>query len=347
VEKLASFYMERCACFVSKCFLKKIVILLIALGGLLVTGCAVLTNGLSGSLYIESSKVQQIIDKAEYPAKRMQELKDDPVGAPLVKSYEMFAALMEQKNMDSSLVDSMRLSRRAFFEPWKRVSDSICNSASGELSLEIRAVYEAAFRFGIESDYDYLLKEQDSLHYEERKDVSFEDKVEFLKSSGLGEMMAHFFVVRQDVPYFVKPAKTLNELESLVSSPWEEREKYKVTNMACMEKNPLGQETLVLTKEYSTLLDAFMGVDPKYAFPFSDSNLKEDFLMVAISVVSRHWGHGFHYESFPAIMSVVFNENRTLAILNVMGSFNTGGFYSLEKRDGVWKAVAHKNTWIM
>ena len=166
-----------------KCFLKKIVILLIALGGLLVTGCAVLTNGLSGSLYIESSKVQQIIDKAEYPAKRMQELKDDPVGAPLVKSYEMFAALMEQKNMDSSLVDSMRLSRRAFFEPWKRVSDSICNSASGELSLEIRAVYEAAFRFGIESDYDYLLKEQDSLHYEERKDVSFEDKVEFLKLS--------------------------------------------------------------------------------------------------------------------------------------------------------------------
>jgi len=110
---------------VGKCFLKKIVILLIALGGLLVTGCAVLTNGLSGSLYIESSKVQQIIDKAEYPAKRMQELKDDPVGAPLVKSYEMFAALMEQKNMDSSLVDSMRLSRRAFFEPWKRVSDSM------------------------------------------------------------------------------------------------------------------------------------------------------------------------------------------------------------------------------
>ena len=305
-----------------KCFLKKIVILLIALGGLLVTGCAVLTNGLSDSQYIESSKVQQIIDKAEYPAKRMQELKDDPVGAPLVKSYEMFAALMEQKNMDSSLVDSMRLSRRAFFEPWKRVSDSICNSASGELSLEIRAVYEAAFRFRIESGYDYLLKEQDSLHYEERKDVSFE-------------------------PYFVKPAKTLNELETLVTSPWEEREKYKVTNMACMEKNPLGQETLVLTKEYSTLLDAFMGVDPKYEFPFSDSNLKEDFLMVAISVVSRHWGHGFHYESFPAIMSVVFNENRTLAILNVMGSFNTGGFYSLEKRDGVWKAVAHKNTWIM
>lgn len=315
--------------------------------GLLLSGCAYSTyssGSSSPTKFIETSEVQDILDKAEYPAKKMRELKDDPAGASLAKSYEMFVALQETK--DSSLIDSVRLSRRAFFEQWKLESDSICGSLdrNGELSLEIRAVYEAALRFGFESDFDYLLKEQDSLHYEARKDIPFEDKVEYLKS--VGYVVPHFFVVENQIAYFVKPAKTLKALEAFADSLQGERGSYKVANMACMDKNPMGQETLVLTQKYSTLLDAFMGVSREHRSWFS-SDLKDVFLEPAISVWPELWGYGFHYESFPAIMSVVFNENRTLAILNVMSSFNGGGFYSLEKRDGVWKAVEYKRTRIM
>lgn len=318
-------------------FPSKILCCLCLFAGLLLSGCA-------PSKFIEVSRVQDILDEAEYPAKKMRELKDDPAGASLAKSYEMFVALHEA--MDSSLIDSARLSRRAFFEQWKLESDSICGSLdrNGELSLEIRAVYEAALRFGFESDYDYLLKEQDSLHYEARKDIPFEDKVEYLKSVGC--VVPHFFVVENQIAYFVKPAKTLKALEAFADSLQGKSGSYKVANMACMDKNPMGQETLVLTKKYSTLLDAFMGVSREHRSWFS-SDLKDVFLEPAISVWPVLWGYGFHYESFPAIMSVVFNENRTLAILNVMSSFNGGGFYSLEKRDGVWKVVEYKRTRIM
>lgn len=330
-------------------FPSKILCCLCFFAGLLLSGCAYSTYSggkASSSKYIEASEVQLILDKAEYPAKKMRDLKADPIGASLAKSYEMFVALQETK--DSSLIDSVRLSRRAFFEQWKLESDSICGSLdrNGELSLEIRAVYEAALRFGFESDYDYLLKERDSLHYEARKDIPFEDKVEYLKS--VGYVVPHFFVVENQIAYFVKPAKTLKVLKAFADSIQGESGSYKVANMACMDKNPMGQETLVLTQKYSTLLDAFMGVSREHRSWFSSgSNLKAAFLEPAISVWPEHWGNGFHYESFPAIMSVVFNENRTLAILNVMSSFNGGGYYSLEKRDGVWKAIAYKRTWIM
>lgn len=332
-------------------FPSKILCCLCFFAGLLLSGCAYSTyssGSSSPTKFIETSKVQDILDEAEYPTKKMRELKDDPAGASLAKSYEMFAALLKQENMDSSLADSVRLSRRAFFEQWKLESDSICGSqdTGGGLSHEIRAVYEAALRFGFESDYDYLLKERDSLHYEARKDIPFEDKVEYLKS--VGYVVPHFFVVENQIAYFVKPAKTLKVLEAFADSIQGESGSYKVANMACMDKNPMGQETLVLTQKYSTLLDAFMGVSREHRSWFSSgSNLKAAFLEPAISVWPEHWGNGFHYESFPAIMSVVFNENRTLAILNVMSSFNGGGYYSLEKRDGVWKAITYKRTWIM
>lgn len=330
-------------------FPSKILCCLCFSAGLLLSGCAYSTyssGSSSPTKFIETSEVQDILDKAEYSTKKMRELKVDPVGSPLVKSYETFVVSQEAK--DSSLIDSIRFLRRTFFEQWKLESDSICGSldTDGGPSHEIRTVYEAALRFGFESDYDYLLKERDSLHYEARKDIPFEDKVEYLKS--VGYVVPHFFVVENQIAYFVKPAKTLKALEAFANSLQGESGSYKVANMACMDKNPMGQETLVLTQKYSTLLDAFMGVSREHRSWFSSgSNLKAAFLEPAISVWPEHWGNGFHYESFPAIMSVVFNENRTLAILNVMSSFNGGGYYSLEKRDGVWKAIAYKRTWIM
>lgn len=334
-------------------FPSKILCCLCFFAGLLLSGCAYSTyssGSSSPTKFIETSKVQDILDEAEYPAKKMRELKVDPVGSPLVKSYETFVVLQEAK--DSSLIDSIRFLRRTFFEQWKHESDSICGTvgASDSMAFEIRSIYEAALRLDIEEEYDFELKMRDSLHYEERKDVSFEKKVEYLRANINKGVMARFFVVENQVAYLVTPTKTLEELTTIVHSrsPFYGGENRKVSNMACMEKNPMGQEMLVLTKKYSTLLDAFMGVSREHQSWFSSgSNLKAAFLKPAISVWPEHWGNGFHYESFPAIMSVVFNENRTLAILNVMACFNGGGFYSLEKRDGVWKAIAYKRTWIM
>ncbi len=332
-------------------FPSKILCCLCFSAGLLLSGCAYSTyssGSSSPTKFIETSKVQDILDKAEYSTKKMRELKVDPVGSPLVKSYETFVVSQEAK--DSSLIDSIRFLRRTFFEQWKQESDSICGTvdASDSMAFEIRSIYETALRFRIESVYDFELKIRDSLHYEERRDVPFENKVEYFRSNNIDGLGAHFFVVENQVAYFVKPAKTLKVLKAFADSIQGESGSYKVANMACMDKNPMGQETLVLTQKYSTLLDAFMGVSREHRSWFSSgSNLKAAFLEPAISVWPEHWGNGFHYESFPANMSVVFNENRTLAILNVMSSFNGGGYYSLEKRDGVWKAIAYKRTWIM
>lgn len=306
----------------------------------------------SSSKYIEASKVQLILDKAEYSTKKMRELKVDPVGSPLVKSYEMFVALLETK--DSSLIDSVRLSRRAFFERWKQESDSICGTvgASDSMAFEIRSIYEAALRLDIEEEYDFELKKRDSLHYEERKDVSFENKVEYLRANINKGLMARFFAVENQVAYLVTPAKTLEELTTIVHSrsPFYGGENRKVSNMACMEKNPMGQEVLVLTEKYSFLLDAFMGVSREHESwfpPHKESWLKRTFLESAISVAGKHWGNGYHYESFPSIMSVVFNENRTLAILNVMSSYCTGGNFTLVKNAGIWKAVKSNASFIL
>ncbi|MCF0223295.1 MAG: hypothetical protein HUK20_03425 [Fibrobacter sp.] len=290
--------------------------------------------------------VKPIVDDAEYAAKKVQELKETPMGRPLVEGYEKFVSL--QKTKDTTLSEPMRLSRRAFFEGWKQKSDSLCKTldTSNALALEIRAMYQAVLKKDVEDGYDYALRQMDSLHYDIRKDAPFEDKVKFMKSITDSLNMSHFFVAKNKVHYQVTAAKNIKQLLKQDDIRAKSGE-YKTVDMACMDSPPMEEETLILTDEYSTMLDAFMGVNGNKENYHPERFLKFFYLRAAIPVMYKHWGGGYHYNSFPIISSIFFNANYTQAVMNVMSSFSSGGYYTLEKKDGVWKAIESHATWIM
>ncbi len=69
--------------------------------------------------------------------------------------------------------------------------------------------------------------------------------------------------------------------------------------------------------------------------------------ILVISVVPHHWGDGFHFDSFPAILQAVFNKTHDMAMLNVMDGFSSGDYYYLSKNKGKWKFVKYRYGWMM
>ena len=303
-------------------------------------------------------------------ANRFEELKTLPLDTVLSRAlafYEQF-----QATNDTLLRDSMNDYKSHFFARWKRSTDSLCATipADDSLAAELREIYEAVLKYYSE----YYLKHiywynkldtarRESLlvmvgsaqkveleNYGIREaaimSIPFDEVLSALKKDSLSRSNVAY---RSNVVYFVEIAYFVQSLrvryidtvaadmEALqkidpFDIKWSER---KEAISACMEKTPIGQQVLVLNKEYKSLLNNFMKTKTR-----RDSH----FLFREISVFSRFWNDRFPFHSFPTALRAIFNKNRDMVNLYVDNGY-IQGLFDLSKRSGKWEVVMFRSEW--
>ena len=303
-------------------------------------------------------------------ANRFDELKTLPLDTVLSRAlafYEQF-----QATNDTLLRDSMNDYKSHFFARWKRSTDSLCATipADDSLAAELREIYEAVLKYYSEyylkhiywynkldtARRESLLVMVDSTQKIELENygireaaimsIPFEEVLSALKKDSLSRSNVAY---RSNVVYFVEIAYFVQSLrvryidtvaadmEALqkidpFDIKWSER---KEAISACMEKTPIGQQVLVLNKEYKSLLNNFMK---------TKTRRDNHFLFREISVFSRFWRDDFPFHSFPTALRAIFNKNRDMVNLYVDNGY-IQGLFDLSKRSGKWEVVMFRSEW--
>lgn len=304
-------------------------------------------------------------------ANRFEELKTLPLDTVLSRAlafYEQF-----QATNDTLLRDSMNDYKSHFFARWKRSTDSLCATipADDSLAAELREIYEAVLKYYSEyylkhiywyykldtARRESLLVMVDSMQKIELENygireaaimsIPFDEVLSALKKDSLsrsnvayGSNVVYFveiayFVQSLRVRYIDTVAADMEALQKIdpFDIKWRER---KEAISACMEKTPIGQQVLVLNKEYESLLNNFMK---------TKTRRDNHFLFREISVFSRFWRDDFPFHSFPTALRAIFNKNRDMVSLYVDNGYIQSGFYDLSKRSGKWEVVMPRYEW--
>jgi hypothetical protein len=143
-----------------------------------------------------------------------------------------------------------------------------------------------------------------------------------------------YFVQSLRVRYIDTVAADMEALQKIdpFDIKWRER---KEAISACMEKTPIGQQVLVLNKEYKSLLSNFMKTKTR-----RDSH----FLFREISALWRFWNDPFPFHSFSTALRAIFNKNRDMVNLYVDNGY-IQGLFDLSKRSGKWEVVMFRSEW--
>lgn len=296
-------------------------------------------------------------------AKRFEALKGLPLDTVLTRAFKFYERF--QATGDTLLRDSMNDYRDHFFARWELTSDSLCGTVAPDDSLaaDLREIYKVVMTFQTKFFYweslddaqrESFLNNTDS--YGKLKilngdsdllnalimDIPLEEAVSGLKKA-YSIYDSIYFVQRMNVMYFDTSASDMNELDKIDIFDVR-RNKMKEAKLACMDKTPSGQNVLILTKEYKTLMNDFMNA--KVDWEHRDWPLLrkiQSFWIPKIIVVPLFWG-GFLLESPPIISNAVFNKSHDLVKLNV-GDGDRGRYYYLSKKNGKWELVKIEDGW--
>ena len=308
-------------------------------------------------------------------AKRFEELKALPLDTVLSRAFAFYEQY--QATNDTLLRDSMNDYKSHFFARWKRSTDSLCGTipADDSLAADLRGINEAVSKYFYEyhlkhmywlmldsARHESLLRKVDRTQkveltapgwkWETKEDheaaimgIPFEEALSALKKDSTSMFKVAYFVQNSQVHYVDTVAADMESFQKI--EPFDiKREEWKKTKSACMEKTPIGQQVLVLNKEYHTLLKNFMKTKVRvsrqeiYSYTFFLG--KYPFWYPMISVVPLLWGNGFHFDSFPTMRSALFNKTHDMVILSVGEEGDLGRCYYLSKKNGKWELVMLK-----
>lgn len=192
-----------------------------------------------------------------------------------------------------------------------------------------------------------LRNQRDSVWTAEIWSIPLEEAMAGLKKDSTNVFNQIYFVQTMGVSYIDTSVSDMNELDK-IDQHRIKRDAWKGTKSVCLNKTPMGQQVIVLNKEYYSLLNNFMKVNvhesrqERYTF----LPIKYPFWYPMISVMPHHSGDDFHFESFPAMGIALFNKTHDMVILSVEESFNSGSYYYLVKKNGKWELVMHKSGWV-
>ncbi len=187
--------------------------------------------------------------------------------------------------------------------------------------------------------------QRDSAENAEIWSVPLEEAISGMKEDSSSVHTVNYFVQTMQVFYVDTSASDMNELDE-IDRHRIKLDAWKETKSACLSKTPMGQQILVLNKEYHTLLKNFMKTKVRvsrqeiYSYTFFLG--KYPFWYPMISVVPLLWGNGFHFDSFPIMRSALFNKTHDMVILSVGEEGDLGRCYYLSKKNGKWELVMLK-----
>ena len=303
-------------------------------------------------------------------AKRFDELKTLPLDTVLSRAlafYEQF-----QATNDTLLRDSMNDYKSHFFARWKRSTDSLCATipADDSLATELREIYEAVLKYLLEYHIKHMYwhtldiakresllgmidrtqkieliapgwwaaanEENNSIQEAAIMGIPFEEALlSVLKMDSVSTLKIIYFVQKLQMRYVDTVAADMKALQK-IDLFHIKRDVMKEVKSACMQKTPIGQQVLVLNKEYESLLNNFMK---------TKAHGDRRFLMWEIPVLP-YIDDDFSFNSLPTIYDAVFNKNRDMVGLKVSDGYGRGSFYYLSKRSGKWEVVMIRNGWI-
>ena len=182
-----------------------------------------------------------------------------------------------------------------------------------------------------------LRNRQDSAERAEINGILFEDALAGVKKDSNNVFSHAYFVQTLKVLYVDTVATDMKTWHKIIPFGIE-RSEMKEAKSACMEKTPIGQQVLVLNKEYESLLNNFM-----------KTKAREDrrFLLREIPVLPHFEDDDFSFYSLPTILTAVFNKNHDMVSLNVNDGIDSGSFYYLSKRSGKWEVVKRRDGWVL
>lgn len=167
--------------------------------------------------------------------------------------------------------------------------------------------------------------------------VPFEEALSVLKKDSTSVFKVVYFIQTLQVHYVDTVAADMNALLKINPFGIKQSER-KEAKSACMEKTPIGQQVLVLNKEYESLLNNFMK---------TKAHGDRRFLMWEIPVLPHFGDDDFSFHSYPTILTAVFNKSHDMVTLNVSDGYGHGSFYYLSKRSGKWEVVTLRDGWII
>jgi hypothetical protein len=205
----------------------------------------------------------------------------------------------------------------------RRESLLVMVDSTQKIELENYGIREAAI-MSIPFDEVLSALKKDSLS---RSNVAYRSNVVYFVEIA-------YFVQSLRVRYIDTVAADMEALQKIdpFGIKWSER---KEAISACMEKTPIGQQVLVLNKEYKSLLSNFMKTKTR-----RDSH----FLFREISALWRFWNDPFPFHSFPTALRAIFNKNRDMVNLYVDNGY-IQGLFDLSKRSGKWEVVMFRSEW--
>ena len=303
-------------------------------------------------------------------AKRFEELKVLPLDTVLSRAFAFYEQF--QATNDTLLRDSMNDYKSHFFARWKRSTDSLCATipADDSLATELREIYEAVLKYLLEYHIKHMYwhtldiakresllgmidrtqkieliapgwwaaanEENNSIQEAAIMGIPFEEALlSVLKMDSVSTLKIIYFVQKLQMRYVDTVAADMKALQK-IDLFHIKRDVMKEVKSACMQKTPIGQQVLVLNKEYESLLNNFMK---------TKAHGDRRFLMWEIPVLP-YIDDVFSFNSLPTIYDAVFNKNRDMVGLKVSDGYGRGSFYYLSKRSGKWEVVMIRNGWI-
>ena len=303
-------------------------------------------------------------------AKRFEELKTLPLDTVLSRALAFYEQY--QATNDTLLRDSMNDYKSHFFARWKRSTDSLCGTipADDSLATDLREINEAVLKYLLEYHIKHMYwhtldiakrksllvmvdstqkvdltgwwtaanEENDSIQETAIMGIPFEEALlSVLKMDSVSTLKIIYFVQKLQIRYVDTVAADMKALQK-IDLFHIKRDVMKEVKSACMQKTPIGQQVLVLNKEYESLLNNFMK---------TKAHGDRRFLMWEIPVLSHLWDDDFSFNSLPTVYDAVFNKNRDMVVLKVSDGYGQGSFYYLSKLSGKWEVVMIRNGWII
>ena len=285
---------------------------------------------------------------------------DDSLAAELREIYEVVMEFYTKRKYsyvrDREKQDSLQ---NALYEMrkkgWEENPDSMRAVVEKEDSI-LKAVFQN-FLDGLRARKEGRKENKDSVRaVQNQRDSAWsaeiwafplEEAMAGLKKDSTNVFNQIYFVQTMGVSYIDTSVSDMNELDK-IDQHRIKRDAWKGTKSACLSKTPMGQQVLVLNKEYYSLLNNFMkaNVHESRQERYTFLPIKYPFWYPMISVVPHHSGDDFQFESFPNMGTALFNKTHDLVILSVEESFNSGSYYYLAKKNGKWELVMHKSGWV-
>jgi hypothetical protein len=243
--------------------------------------------------------------------------------------------------LNSAFLDKKTDLKKSFLTEWFEISRNLENNfeSYNDTLKAIQQFFSAIFIPDLDTQKHYFQKQIFS-------DNNIVDKKIIQWSACF--VKAEYFILKPYVKYAICPDTLINKL---FNCNYSQVPIFTYNTITCYFPDIKFQDKkkLYITQDYRAILDKFLlePVKENYSY-FYKSEDRRIFLSPEIELSKSHDGWFYHYEIFPLISKIYFNESFNIAVVEFASSFNTSGYAKFKFNCGSWILYEYKRVfWVM